>query len=253
MKNTTPFPEVYFGKKNADKKNNLPTKKELDKQIDRHKKKLVDFILQLPENSNLLDAGCGVGKAIKLVTVYRPDINIYAIDITDMTDFIPETAIFTVAGVEQVDEIFDENFFDAIICQHVIEHLIYPLDMMNAFKKVLKADAMLFIETPNWVRGYIPWSRLYFWNDYTHVRLFSKKTFRRLCADYDFDIKKLQSGSMSGLQSHNISYIWYVAKKNSTGFFDCLFKYIKYSLISFYNSFMYDVLILVAKNNKKSK
>jgi SAM-dependent methyltransferase len=87
--------------------------------------------------------------------------------------------------------LYPENSFDAIICQHVIEHLISPMPMVHAFKKVLKNDGVLFIETPNWTRLFAPFSHFFFWNDYTHVRIYTTFSMRKLFQEHSFIIRQI--------------------------------------------------------------
>lgn len=117
------FPKGYFSKSYSSV---IPTKEDLNKTLPKFRRFLVSFINQLPSNAKVLDAGCGVGKFTKLILVFRPDIEIFAIDISDVKEFLPEKVNFQVVSTEDIGNIFKENFFDAIICLHVIEHLLYP-------------------------------------------------------------------------------------------------------------------------------
>ena len=39
-------------------------------------------------------------------------------------------------SAEDIGKRFEENSFDAIICQHVIEHLLYPTNLATGIKKI---------------------------------------------------------------------------------------------------------------------
>jgi 2-polyprenyl-3-methyl-5-hydroxy-6-metoxy-1,4-benzoquinol methylase len=163
---------------------------------------LSDLVRDLPKNARVLDAGCGIGKTLWSLVKNRPDLKLSAIDISDVSNKLPESVHFQVASVEDIGTLFKENEFDAIICQHVIEHLIFPTKLMEGFKKVLKSNALAYIETPNWIRAYLPfYPRLWFWSDYTHVRIFSKETMRRLMHDFDFEILTMKLFSSSKVTS----------------------------------------------------
>ncbi|MCA9373366.1 methyltransferase domain-containing protein, partial [Candidatus Woesebacteria bacterium] len=77
--------------------------------------------------------------------------------------------------------------FDAIISEHVIEHIVYPNKLFENSFKVLKKGGQLFIETPNWTRLFLPFSPLYFWNDYTHIHPYSPMALRRAFMDYGYE------------------------------------------------------------------
>lgn len=187
------FTKRYFGEDYLDT-SSLPSKEELDKNLAKFKlKSIVPFIKDLPYGARVLDAGCGKGKTIRIIKAYRPDIKIYAVDISDVKNFLPKDVIFQQASVEEVGDVFKEDFFDAIICQHVLEHLVYPMAAMESFKKVLKNNGILYLETPNWTRIFIPFSSKFFWNDYTHTRVFSPSTIEKLLEDYSFEIKLIKT------------------------------------------------------------
>jgi ubiquinone/menaquinone biosynthesis C-methylase UbiE len=185
---------------------------------------LKEFIKNIPQNGKLLDVGCGSGKTLHLIRELRPDISLFALDWEDVKARIPKEVQFAVGSAEDFSA-YPKETFDAVICQHVIEHLLYPTTLMKNIRAVLKKEGMLFLEMPSWIRILIPFSRNFFWNDYTHVRPFSKEGVRRLMKDSSFSIKILVS--KSGVAEDH----WHA----SLGFF--LGKLIR------------DVLICVAKKN----
>lgn len=44
---------------------------------------------------------------------------------------------------------FEDEMFDVIICQNVMEHIENPLEMMFQVKRVLKKGGLFFVKTPN--------------------------------------------------------------------------------------------------------
>jgi len=44
---------------------------------------------------------------------------------------------------------FEDEMFDAIICQNVMEHIENPLVMLTQVKRVLKKGGLFFVKTPN--------------------------------------------------------------------------------------------------------
>lgn len=185
------FPQTYFGAKNP----TIPTVEDFDKKVAPFKRYLVQYVKSLPQNAKVLDVGCGTGKAIKMVMVYRPDVTIYATDITDMTGHLPSKVEFKKGSAEDLDKMYPKNFFDAIICQHVIEHLLHPMPMINAMREVLKPGGKVYIETPNWTRMFAPFAHLFFWNDYTHIRIFSPFAFHKLFLEHNYSVDKVVSVS----------------------------------------------------------
>lgn len=76
---------------------------------------------------------------------------------------------------------YDDNTFDFIISLAVIEHINNPGYFVSEINRVLKAGGILFLSTPNWTYSYKN-----FYDDYTHVRPYSKMTIKRLLIDNKF-------------------------------------------------------------------
>ena len=188
------FPERYFGSiPNEVRKISVS---EYDRRLPKYRKKhLLQFILTIPENGRLLDLGCGKGKSLMLVQAFRPDITIDACDLTDTSAFLPKNVNFVKCEVDEAINNFPSESFDAIINEHVIEHLVYPTTMIESCFKLLKGGGRVFIETPNWTRLILPFSPLYFWNDYTHIHPFCVGALRRMFTDYGFEEEYVSSVS----------------------------------------------------------
>ena len=74
---------------------------------------------------------------------------------------------------------FNQSVFDAAICSHVIEHFVNPMEVMSQIRWILKANGVLYIETPNPTYAY-------FWDDYSHVRPYTAYALRSLLDSYGF-------------------------------------------------------------------
>lgn len=243
------FPKGYFGQSATPL---LPTKEALDQDLAPFKATLVRFIKDLPPNATLLDAGCGVGKAVKTVLAYRPDVAIVAVDVSDVRRFLPDMVAFHRVSVEGLAERFGEDAFDAVICQHVMEHLLYPIAMMENFKKVLRPKGRIFLETPNWSRALLPFSLTYFWNDYTHIRIFTKETMRRLLSDFEFELTELKTVSSSGVFARGdspskVKELYHASDQCGAGFARNVMLKI---LVRIVNPFLRDILIAIGVNKK---
>jgi len=153
------------------------------------------FARKIPDQASVLDVGCGTGKALRGLREARPDLKLFGVDIEDTRKLLPKDVSFSLGSVDRLSGLYKENTFDVIVCQHVIEHLPNPVNMILEFKKVLKPGGLIYIETPNWTRLFIPFHQNFFWNDYTHLRPYSKITFKRLFSDFDFKIADIKSFS----------------------------------------------------------
>ncbi|MDD4290026.1 MAG: class I SAM-dependent methyltransferase [Patescibacteria group bacterium] len=244
------FPINYFGQR----VNNIPSKDEILRDLCPHRKYLIEFINGLPNGAKILDAGCGNGKMIRLILSFRPDIDIYAIDISNVADFLPKEAHFRKISIEEIDDLYEEDFFDAIICIHVIELLIYPIKTIENFKKILKNNGRIYMETPNWARALIPILPSFFWNDYTHIRIFTKETMRKLFFDFDFDLYKIKTVCSASLRIHNKSpfdQIYNVGRGDKKNKKFVLFIIVKKIILKLISLTLKDILCVVAINKKK--
>lgn len=81
---------------------------------------------------------------------------------------------------------FDDNYFDILICNHVIEHVPDHLKALNEISRVLKKDGVAILQTPYSELLYNHFEdpnintdelRLLFYGQEDHVRLISKRQF----------------------------------------------------------------------------
>jgi SAM-dependent methyltransferase len=75
---------------------------------------------------------------------------------------------------------FDDASFDGAILKDVLEHVPEPGRLVGEVHRVLRDGGRAFASAPDVQR--------WVWDDYTHVRPFSLKAFRRLFADHGFAI-----------------------------------------------------------------
>lgn len=79
---------------------------------------------------------------------------------------------------------FKSNSFSGIYANQVLEHLKQPLLTMKEFHRILKPGGKLVCIAPHFT-----YRR--FWDDYTHIRPFSRQSLYRLA--YDSGFKKIKT------------------------------------------------------------
>jgi len=114
----------------------------------------------------------------------------------------------------EYDRYFDENMFDLIYMEHVLEHIVDPVSVLKSIKKYLKNNGLLFVSVPNHnsllskILGHRwPWvcppEHLYYYNERALVQLFQNIKMEILqvwTGDYYF---------RSIYQFYSLNFIWH--------------------------------------------
>lgn len=138
------------------------------------------------QSFNLLDVGAGSHSATKTKSIY-PHCNYYGIDITK--DYENDEADFkAMSGFYQMDltqldfSAIPNDFFDVIIMSHIIEHLKNGDEVIKGLLKKLKKGGYIYIEYPGQRSTKLPSMKrtLNFYDDPTHVRIYSVKEITQL-------------------------------------------------------------------------
>ena len=142
-----------------------------------NKKIFKKFIRKLPQNGKLLDIGCSDGSMIKIAKKYRPDLEFYGINITTKGYTVPNFVNFKISNVEDIEH--QDNFFDAVMCFHVIEHVHHPFKARSEIYRVLKKGGLFLGEVPHWISMFTPIG-FNFFDDPSHLRPYSVEGFKNL-------------------------------------------------------------------------
>jgi ubiquinone/menaquinone biosynthesis C-methylase UbiE len=120
-------------------------------------------------NPRILDIGCCTGKALKLFSNVK-NLELCGIDVRDegATGFE-----FKKCNLETDPIPYPDNHFDYIYSKSVLEHVFNTDNFLSEALRVLKPGGTVVFLTPDWVS-----CMDVFWDDYTHVRAFSRKSLR---------------------------------------------------------------------------
>lgn len=111
-------------------------------------------------SKKILDYGCGLGQATAAIK------NTYGYDASKQAQ---ELATAKGLKVFKKCEEIPVNFFDIVICRHVLEHLPDPLEILKSFGRYLKPEGMLILVLPREFHKNVPAQaddhmHLYAWN-----------------------------------------------------------------------------------------
>lgn len=130
------------------------TEKELKRLQDQANTldELLHYDSIFPENSKILEAGCGVGSQTKIIAPKNPSCHFTSIDISETSLEKAKTMIqaLNIKNVMlQIGDIFDLHFeaesFDHIIVCFVLEHLSNPVQALLNLKKVLRKGGTITV------------------------------------------------------------------------------------------------------------
>ena len=96
----------------------------------------------------------------------------YAEQLTDDKGFIDS----------KLEDIFEDNTFDFVYSKSVLEHVFNTENYIQESYRVLKPGGLFIGLTPDWRS-----QRKFFWDDYTHVRPFTRKGLRDCLRMQDFE------------------------------------------------------------------
>ena len=93
---------------------------------------------------------------------------------------------------------FDEASFDGVVLKDVLEHVKDPVALVRDVRRVLRPGGTVFASSPD--------AQRWVWDDYTHRRPFTRRSFRLLFHDQGLDVK--QSGYESVMPGIGILSGW---------------------------------------------
>jgi SAM-dependent methyltransferase len=143
-----------------------------------------DVTRHFEPESKLLDIGCGTGWLAEQFASYTG---------IDASPEAVETARGLGRNVIQVHADaglpFADAAFDAVVMKDLLEHVADPVAAVREARRVLRPGGRLFASSPD--------AQRWVWDDYTHRRPFTIKSFRLLFTDQGFGVEHVGYESVS--------------------------------------------------------
>jgi CMP-N-acetylneuraminic acid synthetase/ubiquinone/menaquinone biosynthesis C-methylase UbiE len=162
--------------------------KEKERRINLCKKE-IEFINSLYNGNTkkkFLDIGCGFGFVSSQINDRLYDK--YGLEPSKKGFEIAKKYIPNIKLGNLKEDNYEEEFFDVIFCNHVIEHTEEPMKFIKIIHKILKTHGHLIISSPNFdsgaARRFKEKYRLL--HDKTHISLFTDFSLKQMLEDFGF-------------------------------------------------------------------
>ncbi len=156
-----------------------------------------DYVDLLNPEESLLDIGCGEGWFADYIDDY--------VGIDSSNDVVTRAESLgrnVIHGFAEDRLPFDDNSFDAVLLKDVLEHLQYPAETAKEVARVLRPGGK--------VVAFAPDAQRWMWNDYTHVRPFTKQSLTKLFEDQGLQIERVAYEPL-------MRWTWLISEKLGTG------------------------------------
>ena len=156
------------------------------------------------DSLRILDFGGGNGKLLESFT--RRGHRCY------LVDYNPQPIAGIVKLGDTLEDLEDDASFDVILCSHVLEHVVYPSEILDRLSSRLHTGGVLYTEVPFEVWRGIPIER----DPVTHVNFFNLSNFMALCQRPSLGIVDARR-MMSTYDVWRLEVLVVVARKGSPG------------------------------------
>jgi len=134
----------------------------------------------LGKAKKILDLGCGNGCIGRL----KPDTDIEVFGLDIDTRALSEASKYEIVQLLDLEKgplPFEADYFDGVFAIDILEHLLFPLRVMTEINRVLKPGGVIIANVPMAKPNIV-------WDDYTHIRGFTKNSVNLLFNNSGFDV-----------------------------------------------------------------
>lgn len=93
---------------------------------------------------SLMDVGSGAGGALIVARLLRAGL-LVGVDSDPRSEKVP-----AILGIQVLDSLPSADDWERVICSHLIEHVIRPVEFLRTLVTYLNSDGCIYIETPAW-------------------------------------------------------------------------------------------------------
>jgi SAM-dependent methyltransferase len=137
-----------------------------------------DVTRHFPADARLLDVGCGsawLGDHFERYT---------GVDVSEEAVEAARSRGREVIRADADERLpVDDASFDGVVLKDVLEHVADPVALVRDVQRVLRPGGRVFASSPD--------AQRWVWDDYTHRRPFTRKSFRLLFQDQGFEVDRV--------------------------------------------------------------
>jgi len=119
----------------------------------------------------ILDIGCSKGTSLNNFSKCSKNLDLYGVDLR--REILPNSVTFKECNLETDSIPFPDNSFDIVYSKSVLEHVFNTSNFISEARRVLRPGGLFLALTPDWKS-----QQGFFWDDFTHVKPFTKKGLR---------------------------------------------------------------------------
>lgn len=147
--------------------------------------------------NRILEIGCGEGNFATNFT----NVEYWGVEpVTRHAKAAEQKGLKILNGLyEDVENKIPDSYFDLIVCNDVIEHMLDPRLFLKKIRNKLAPSGKMIVSIPNLRNAYTLYNLLIKGDfkyekagvlDYTHLHLFTKKSFINMASECDWEIEK---------------------------------------------------------------
>lgn len=164
----------------------------------------VEMLERFRPHGRALDIGCGTGEYLEYFGKSVVGLDIFEQTIKSRAGEGFEMVLFDLECGKPLP--FKDGEFDYVYCAHTLEHLKSPIPVIREVRRVLKPSGTFAVRVPDFVRLFFQ-----FYEDYTHVTPFRKRSLRRMLQDNGFEIQELGYGNDLGAIPYLSFFLLHIA------------------------------------------
>lgn len=164
----------------------------------------------VPPEVTILDIGCGLGDSLRYHVSRGCDA--YGVEADTNVSKLAKKYQLNIKIGEFDSQDYEENFFDFVTMDQVIEHLDDPIATLDKIKSILKPNGMAIITTPNpyGAGRYIFGRRWINWHVPYHRQFFSRNSFRLAAKKAGLTVEKIRTITSSDWMRYQWIHLMFI-------------------------------------------